>query len=130
MRETMVSSYELNVGEYFMNVEDIPETPEEIKAYIPKLMPSIEMGEEAKTDIKYITNPSIFVNSGECKVHGLKPVIDGQNFVTLKHYNNEYPNFRAKAEFRDGEYIVPKHNTFTLEVQHGDIHSMYFTGKE
>lgn len=130
MKEGLINSYELNTGEYFLNVEDIPETPETIRAYIPKLMPNIEMGEGPATNIKWVCNPSIFINSSECKVNGIKPVISGQNFVTLHHYANEYPNFRSKAEFVDGEYIVRKHNTFTLEVQHDDIDSMYFTGKE
>lgn len=130
MKEGLVNSYELNAGEYFINVEDIPETPETIKAYIPKLMPNIELGDGPVTNIKWICNPSIFINASECKVKGIKPVISGQNFVTLHHYANEFPNFRSKAELVDGEYIVRKHNTFTLEVQHDDIDNMYFTGKE
>ena len=113
-----------------MNVEDIPETPEEMKAYIPKLMTNIDLGDDAIDDLKYIANVNIFINDSKCKVSGASPVLTGQNFVTLKPYGNEYPNFRSKAELRGDEYIVPKHNTFILEVQHDDIRSMFFTGKE
>lgn len=130
MYESSLGAYQVNTGEYFMNVEDMEETPETIKAYIPKLMPNIELGEGANENIKLTANPSIFVNDPECKVMGLTPVLTGQNFITLHHYANEYPNFRSKAVFEGGRYIVKKHNKFTLEVQHNDIDSMYFTGKE
>ena len=130
MNETQLSEYQIESGEYFINVEDIKETPEEIKAYIPKLMPQVELGESPKTNIMFPINPSIIVNDPKCKVHGIAPVLIGQNFITLKPYGNERPNFRSKAELRNGEYIVPKHNKFVLEVQHHDIDSMYFTGKE
>lgn len=130
MYESSLGAYQLSTGEYFLNVEDIPETPETIKAYIPKLMPNIELGEEANTNIKWTANPSIFINDPECKVTGLTSVLTGQNFITVGHYANEYPNFRSKAVFKDGEYIVEKHNKFALEVQHDDTDSMYFTGKD
>lgn len=130
MYRKSVNEYQIHSGEYCLNVEDIPETPEEIKAYIPKLMPDVELGEEANDKIKIIVNPNIFVNAGSCKVDGVKPVLTAQNFVTLKPYGNEFPNFRDKAENVDGEYIVPKHEKFILEVQHDDIRSMFFTGKE
>lgn len=130
MYQESVNSYQITSGEYCMNVEDIPETPEEIKAYIPKLMTNIEIGDGPVEDIKISVNPSIFVNGSGCKVVGVEPVLTAQNFVTLKPYGNEFPNFRSKAENMGGEYIVPKHNKFILEVQHNDIRSMYFTGKE
>lgn len=130
MYKQSLSNYEIKSGEYCMNVEDIPETPEEIKAYIPKLMTNIELGESAIEDIKFMVNPSIFINSSKCKVDGVECVLTGQNYVTLKPYGNEYPNFRSKAEKRGNEYVVPLHNTFILEVQHDDIRSMFFTGKE
>ena len=130
MYEQSLNKYEVKSGEYCVNVEDIPETPTEIKAYIPKLMPNIELGDGAKDDIKYTVNESIFINSSQCRVSGIEPVMTGQNYVTLKPYGNEYPNFRSKAELVGDEYIVPKHNTFILEVQHDDIRSMFFTGKE
>lgn len=130
MYERSLNKYEIKSGEYCMNVEDIPETPKEIKAYIPKLMTNIELGEEAIDDIKYVADINIFANDSSCRVSGAKAVLTGQNFVTLKPYGNEYPNFRSKAELIDGEYIVPMHNTFILEVQHDDIRSMFFTGKE
>lgn len=130
MYQQYAESYQIRSGECCINVEDIAETPEEIKAYIPKLMPNIELGEEAVTDLKYDANPCIFANGSGCKVDGIEPVMTGQNFVTLKPYGNEFPNFRSKAENLDGEYIVLKHNKFILEVQHNDIRSMFFTGKE
>lgn len=130
MYQQSVNSYEISSGEYCMNVEDIPETPEEMKVYIPKLMTNIELGDGPNEEIMLITNPSIFINGSGCKVDGILPVLTGQNFVTLKPYGNEYPNFRSKAIDMGGEYIVPKHNKFILEVQHNDIRSMYFTGKE
>lgn len=130
MYEQSLNKYEIKSGEYCMNVEDIPETPEEMKAYIPKLMTNIDLGDDAIDNLKYIANVNIFINDSKCKVSGASPVLTGQNFVTLKPYGNEYPNFRSKAELRGDEYIVPKHNTFILEVQHDDIRSMFFTGKE
>lgn len=130
MYQQNVDEYQVKSGEYCLNVEDIPETPEEIKAYIPKLMPNIELGEEADDTIRYLINPSIVVNGSGCRIDGIKPILTGQNFVTLKPYGNEFPNFRNKAVNMGGEYIVEKHNKFVLEVQHDDIRSMYFTGKE
>lgn len=130
MYQNSVSEYQIHSGEICLNVEDIPETPEEIKAYIPKLMPKVEIGEEANDKIKIAVNTNIFVNGGGCKVSGTKPVLTAQNFVTLKPYGNEFPNFRDKAVNMGGEYIVPKHEKFILEVQHDDIRSMFFTGKE
>lgn len=130
MYKQSVSEYQIHSGEYCLNVEDIPETPEEIKAYIPKLMPNIEIGDGANDEIKIMVNPNIFINGDACKVTGVKPVLTAQNYVTLKPYGNEFPNFRDKAVEMDGEYIVPKHERFILEVQHDDIRSMFFTGKE
>lgn len=130
MYEQSIKPYQISSGEYCLNVEDIPETPEEMKVYIPKLMTEIELGEGVIEDIKLVTNPCIFANASSCRVDGIAPVLTGQNFVTLKPYGNEFPNFRSKAENIDGAYIVPMHNKFILEVQHDDIRSMYFTGKE
>lgn len=130
MFQTSVDNYQITSGEYCINVEDVPETPEEMRVYIPKLMPGIELGEEAVEDLKFVINPSILINAPSCKVVGIEPVLTGQNFVTLKPYGNEYPNFRSKAEETEEGYMVPKHNQFVLEVQHGDINSMFFTGKE
>lgn len=130
MYEQSLNKYEVKSGEYCTNVEDILETPETIKAYIPKLMPNISLGESAIDNLKYTVNPNIFVNGSSCKVVGIETIMTGQNYVTLKPYGNEYPNFRSKAENRGGVYIVPKHNTFILEVQYDDIRSMFFTGKE
>lgn len=128
MYENSIDQHKLDSSEYFINVEDIPETPETIKAYIPKMMPDIELGEGPIENIKLTTNPSIFVNAPECKVSGLKPVLTGQNFITIGHRSNDYPNFRSKAEYVNGQYIVRKHNKFLLGMQHHDIGSMYFTG--
>lgn len=130
MFQTSVDNYQITSGEYCINVENVPETPEEMRVYIPKLMPGIELGEEAVEDLKFVINPSILINAPSCKVVGIEPVLTGQNFVTLKPYGNEYPNFRSKAEETEEGYMVPKHNQFVLEVQHGDINSMFFTGKE
>lgn len=130
MYATATTAYELSdSGEYFLNVEDIDETPETIKAYIPKLMPNINIGEDAVDNLKITANPSIFVNATDCAVCGVSSILTAQNYITLKPYGNQYPNFRAKAELQDGKYVVKKHNKFVLEVLHGDIGNMYFTGK-
>ena len=60
-----IDTLKLSNEEYFMNVEDIPETPTEIKTYIPKLMPNIQRGDQANTTIKRYINRSIFVNASE-----------------------------------------------------------------
>lgn len=130
MLQQSTNELQLTGGEYCINVEDVPETPEEMRVHIPKLMPDIELGEEAIEDLKFVVNPSILINSPACQVDGIKPVLTGQNFLTIKPYGNEYPNFRSKAEETEEGYMVPKHNKFALEVQHGDINNMYFTGKE
>ena len=130
MLQQSTNELQLTGGENCINVEDVPETPEEMRVHIPKLMPDIELGEEAIEDLKFVVNPSILINAPACQVDGIKPVLTGQNFLTIKPYGNEYPNFRSKAEETEEGYMVPKHNKFALEVQHGDINNMYFTGKE
>lgn len=127
--DSSTKQFSLNTEEYFQNVEDIPETPETIKAYIPKLMPKIQLGEGPNTKIKLQINRSIFINDNGCSIHITRRVIDGQNFVTLPHHPNERPNFRAKSELRAEGYIVPKHSTFIMGILHDDIQNMYFTGK-
>ena len=130
MYNSATSSYNLSdSGEYLVNVEDIPETPTTIKSYIPKLMPNISLGNKAIDNLKVTVNTSIFVNSSECKVSGTSPVLTAQNFITLKPYGNQYPNFRSKAVKIDGVYKVKNHNKFVLEILHNDIRNMYFTGK-
>lgn len=124
-----IDTLKLSNEEYFMNVEDIPETPTEIKAYIPKLMPDIQMGDQANTTIKRYINRSIFVNASECAVSQTPTVINAQNFVTLKPFENERPNFRKKAVIENGIYIVKKHNKFIASILHDDILNMYFTSK-
>lgn len=119
----------ISTDEYFNNVEDIPETPTEIKAYVPKLMPNIQLGDKADNNIKLYINRSIFVNASDCSVMQTPTVINGQNYVTLKPFGNERPNFRAKAVLKDGAYIVEKHNQFIASILHGDILNMYFTSK-
>lgn len=130
MYSTATTSYGLSdSGEYLVNVEDIDETPEEIKAYVPKLMPKIPLDNKARNDFKISVNPSIFVNASDCPISGITPVITGQNYLTLKPYGNQRPNFRSKAIKKGGKYIVEKHNKFVLEILHNDIGNMFFTGK-
>ena len=129
MYESSTNKLGLSSDEYFHNVEDIPETPTEIKAYVPKLMPKIEMGDAPKTDIKLYINRSIFANSSDCAVVQTPLVCNGQNFVTLKPFGNERPNYRGKAVLENGKYIVKRGNTFIMSVLHGDILNMYFTSK-
>lgn len=121
--------FALNTEEKFMNVEDIAETPETIKAYFPKLMPKIEMGEAANTSIKLQIDRGIFVNASDCAVCNTPSVVNGQNYITLSPHSNERPNYRAKAELRNNVYIVPKHSTFIAEILNDDIQSIFFTGK-
>lgn len=131
MYNSAISPYSLSDnGEYFLNVEDIPESPTEIKAYIPKLMPKVQLGDAANDNIKIPVNPAIFVNAPDCRVTGVSNLTIGQNYITLKPYKNEKPNFHSKAiQQDDGSFIVPKHNKFLLEMLHNDIGNMYFTGK-
>lgn len=133
MYNSAISDYSLSdSGEYFLNVEDIEVSPKSIKAYIPKLMPNIEMGEKAIDNMKVSINPSIFVNAPECTVTGVSPTATSQNYLTLKPYNNQQPNFKSKAILIDkdtNKYIVKKHNKFVMEILHGDIGNMYFTEK-
>ena len=116
-------------GEYLVNVEDIDETPTEIKAYIPKLMPNVKLVDKADNNIKTSVNPSIFVNAPECAITGVQPISIGQNYITLKPYGNQRPNFRSKSVKKNGKYMVEKHDKFVLEILHNDIGNMYFTGK-
>lgn len=133
MYNSAISDYSLSdSGEYFLNVEDIEVSPKSIKAYIPKLMPNIELGEKAIDNKKTSINPSIFVNAPNCSVTGVSTIVTTQNYLTLKPYNNQHPNFQSKAVLVDEEtntYIVRKHNKFVLELLHGDIGNMYFTEK-
>lgn len=133
MYSSAISSYSLSdSGEYFLNVEDIDITPKSIKAYIPKLMPNIKMGEKAEDNRKVSANPSIFVNAPECAVTGTATILTAQNYMTIYPYKNQQPNFKSKAILVDKDsqkYIVKKHNKFILEVLHGDIGNMYFTEK-
>ena len=124
-----IDRLKISTEEYVNNVEDIPETPMEIKAYIPKLMPQIQMGEEANASIKLYINRGVFANASDCSVMQTPTVINGQNFVTLKPFGNERPNFRKKAVLKDGAYIVEKHSQFIASVLHGDILNMYITSK-
>lgn len=123
----LAATISLNTKEQFKNVEDIPETPETIKAYIPKLMPKVELGNEAKTDIHHPINRNAFANASDCSVK-CSTMVKGQNFITLRPRDNEYPNFRSKAVFENGVYIVKKHADFILEVMHEDINDLRFTG--
>lgn len=136
MYESAINSYELSdSGEFLLNVEDIPESPNEIKGYIPKLMPNISLGKEAKDNIKIVTNPSIFVNAPDCKIQGIQSVINSQNYITVKPYPNQKPNFKNKLSNvqddprKPSKYMVKKHSKFLLEILHGDIGNMYFTDK-
>lgn len=125
-----IQKLKLNTDEYIRNVEDIPETPATMKAHIQKLMPNIPIGEGPITNIKLQINHGIFVNAKDCKLPNTKSVLNGQNFVTLKPFNNERPNFRSKAKLNsDGEYIVEKHNQFIATILHEDIGNIYFTGR-
>jgi len=128
MFTTLTSALKLSVEEYFKNIEEIPETPDEIKAYIPTLMPLIPMG-DPKTDIKETIDRSIFCNAKDCSVTNTPTIINTQNFITLKPYPNEFPNFRQKAIFKDGVYKVPKGEVFLLSVVGEDLEGLYFTGK-
>ena len=117
--------------EYFINVEDISETPTEIKAYFPKLMPNIKGDSGIDTSIKLRIDKSIFANASECAVIQTPSIINGQNFITIKPFENERPNFRAKATLdSNGNYMVKKNNKFIATVLHGDIQNMYFTGRK
>lgn len=116
-------------GEYLINVEDIEETPEEIKAYIPKLMPKVQLGDKAEDNIRILVNPNIFTNAPDCAITGVSQLTIGQNYITVKPYKNQRPNFRSKAKKKGDKYIVEKHNKFVLELLHNDIGNMYFTGK-
>lgn len=135
MYDSAINPYGLSDnGEYFLNIEDIPEDPEEIKAYVPKLMPNIPLGSSAINNEKVIVNTSIFVNAPDCPIHGVSSIIDKQNYLTIKPYPNQKPNFRKKAVniAREDEppiYVVKKHNKFLLELLHGDIGHMYYTEK-
>lgn len=130
MYDSAINKYGLSdSGEYLINVEDIDETPEEIKAYIPKLMPKVSLGDKAEDNIKISVNTNIFTNSPECPITGVSPLTIGQNYITVKPYDNQRPNFRSKAVKKGNKYIVKKHNKFVLEMLHGDIGNMHFTGK-
>lgn len=133
MYSSATSSYSLSDnGEYFLNVEDIDVMPKSIKAYIPKLMPNIKIGENAEDNRKVSVNPSIFVNAPDCAVTGTSPVLTAQNYMTISPYKNQQPNFKSKAVLVDKDaqkYVVKKHNKFVLEILHGDIGNMYFTEK-
>lgn len=136
MYDSAINKYGLSDnGEFFINVEEfMEESPETIKAYIPKLMPNISLGESAVTDIKILVNPSIFVNAPDCAVTGIDPIVNGQNYLTLSPYGNQSPNFKAKMVTKEKEtgeiyQAVEKHNKFLMEILHGDIGNMYFTDK-
>ena len=116
-------------GECFLNVEDIEETPQSIKSYIPKLMPNIPLGDCAVSNIKLPINLSIFQNSKDCAITGIRQILNCQNYLTIKPYDNQHPNFRKKAIEKNGKLVVEKHNKFILEVLHGDIGNMHFTDK-
>ncbi|MCM1220482.1 MAG: hypothetical protein NC548_38950 [Lachnospiraceae bacterium] len=126
--QSLTSALKLNPKETFLNVEDIPETPTEIKAYIPKLMPKIPLGDGPVTNIKYTSDDTIFINASDCKIVATPSVVNGRNFIVVKPRDNEYPNFRSKAIYEGGRYIVKKHNQFTMEVLHEDIADIRFTG--
>ena len=125
---TLTSALKLNPKETFVNVEDIPETPTEIKGYIPKLMPKIPLGEGPIDNLKYPIDDSVFLNASDCKVIATPRVVNGRNYLIIRPRDNEYPNFRSKAVFENGRYIVKKHSTFTMEVLHEDIADIRFTG--
>lgn len=125
---SITNTLKLNPKETFISVEDIPETPTEIKGYIPKLMPKIQLGTGPVDNIKYIADDSVFLNAPECRVITTPTVVNGRNYIVIRPRDNEYPNFRSKAVFENGQYIVKKHSTFTMEVLHEDINDIRFTG--
>lgn len=129
MFTTLTKALNLKSEEYFKNLEEIPETPESIKAYVPTLMPLIPLGEEPKEDIKMSINQSIFCNDKGCSIMSTPSVINAQNYITLYPYPNEYPNFRGKSTVKDGAYVVEKHSTFILSVVGEDLDTLYFTGR-
>ena len=122
---------QLKIGsyEYFDTVEDIPETPTEVKAYFPKLMPHIALGDAPTTGINLYINRNIFANAPECAVMTTVTVAKGQNYLTIKPYSNERPNFRSKAVFENDRYVVKKHTRFIASVMNGDISRMYITSR-
>lgn len=129
--EAALVSLQLRKEELFVNVEDIQETPETIKAYFLKLMPNIELGDKANQNIVIRCNKRVFANAPECAVADTIDSLRGQNYITLKPFDNERPNFRAKAKFDEtkGEYIVPQHSQFIATVLNDNPNDMRFTAK-
>lgn len=128
LTESALTSLQLRNEERFQNLEDILETPEDIKAYVLKLMPNIDIGEGPRQDLELKVDQNVFCNGSDCAVVGADP-IKGQNYITLKPFPNERPNFRAKAQLVDGVYKVPKHSEFIATVMESDPNQMHFGSK-
>lgn len=129
LTESALTTLQLRNEERFQNVEDILETPEEIKAYFLKLMPNIDIGEGPVQTLELRVDQNVFCNASACAVVGASTPIKGQNFITLKPFPNERPNFRAKAQLIDGVYKVPKHSEFIATVMESDPNQMHFGSK-
>lgn len=131
LRQAALTALQLREDEIFTSVEKVHETPETIKSHFLKLMPNIELGEEATQDIVIKCTKRVFANAPECAVVDTVDSLKGQNYITLRPFDNERPNFRAKAELdpETGEYMVPAHSQFIATVLNEDPNNMRFTAK-
>lgn len=129
--EAALTALQLREEELFVSVEKVHETPETIKGYFLKLMPNIELGEEATQEILIKCTKRVFANASDCAVVGAVDSLKGQNYITVKPFDNERPNFRAKAELdpETGEYMVPAHSQFIATVLNANPNDMRFTAR-
>lgn len=122
MYNNTVDSYSINQKEYCYNLEDMGINPNSMKAYIPVLMPRIQRS-TPKEQTKSLTTLSI-CNAPECYPH-IDKKVHVQNYITL----NRYPGETTAIEHKSADsHTIPAGSKFIVDILHGDILTMYFTG--
>ncbi len=113
------NEYLINDTEYFYNLDTPGYHPEQIKAFIPKLMASMQKAPPkfSKSDI----SPTIFANAKECRPVPVK-IVTLQNYVTLTRPNNLSPSYWQTS--KKGKMI--KDQKHILKITNKDIRQMHF----
>ena len=113
------NSYMINDTEYFYNLDSPSYHPNQIKAYIPKLMPAIAQAPPKQTKFNLVS--TIFCNSLQCKPTPAN-IVTSQNFVTLTRPFNLSPSYWQTSS--GGRMI--KNKKHILKVTNKDIRQMHF----
>lgn len=111
-----IVDYDIDELEFAYLAQDTPKTEDDVRLYIPILMPSIDNGEVFRR--RQVVDNTIFINDKKCD-HTVPSSVLVQNFVTVRRH----PDLEMKRHLKGSE--VKAGSRVMLHIINKSIDNMY-----